>query len=87
MPLHRRLPPSSAFAPVLCLRPRPSCHPELSCALLSAPGPPAWPRSRLQRGFAAESGGAAAGSQGEPTKVARLISDVYPGLDDPALND
>jgi hypothetical protein len=48
MPLHRRPPPSSAFAPVLCPRPRPSCHPEPSRALPSALRPPAWPLSRLR---------------------------------------
>jgi hypothetical protein len=85
IPLGHRPPPSSAFALVSCPRPRPPCHPELSHALPSAPGPPAWPRSRLWRGFFVESGEVAAGSQGEPTRIGRLISYVYPRSYDHAL--
>jgi hypothetical protein len=47
IPLCHRPPTSSAFASVSCPRPRLPCQPEPSCALPSAPGPLAWPRSRL----------------------------------------
>jgi hypothetical protein len=78
MPLRRRPPPSSAFVPVSCPRLCPPCQLEPSRALPSNPGPLVCPCSRLWRGFTAESVCAAAGSQGKPTRVGRLISDVYP---------
>jgi hypothetical protein len=47
---------------------------------------PACPHPRLRWRSTMSTGGAAAGGQGEPTRVSRLISDAYLRSNDPVLN-
>jgi hypothetical protein len=77
-PLRRRRVPSGAHAPVSSPQPSPSCHLEPARAIPNTPRPtPACPCPRLRRSSASESGGAAAGSQGELTQACREISTAH----------
>jgi hypothetical protein len=67
---HRKLPLSSAPAPVSCPRPYLPCHPEPSCALPSVPWPAACPHPRLRRTSTVRANGATSGGDGTLTALA-----------------